>query len=218
MAIGGGVSFLLMLLMSAACSKVGQGDSDNSGSLAAALIRGATRDSASTPEKALVLRARALDRADSLDQAKALYADAAKRVPEIADWLYLRAAGVTRDKAERDGFLSRVSSPVAQARKPLTEAIAIERSGDVEGAIKAYAAAGDKLAVLRLELLRMSDTPRVASARRGLIAYLASDPARDTVRDAIALFDKFFPQSSAAENLSIARAAVSAGFASRRCQ
>lgn len=215
MALGGGVSFLVLLLMSAACSKVGQGDSENSGTLAAALIKGATQDSASTPEKALVLRARALDRADSLDDAKALYADAAKRVPEIADWLYLRAAGVTRDKSERDGFLSRVSSPVAQARKPLTEAIAIERSGDVEGAIKAYAAAGDKLAVLRLQLLRMADTPRVAAARRGLIAYLASDPARDTVRDAIGLFDKFFPQTSAAENLTIARAAYAAGLASR---
>ena len=215
MAVGGGVSFLMLLVISAACGKVGQGDSDNSGTLAAALIKGAAQDSASTPEKALVLRARALDRADSLDQAKALYADAARRVPEIADWLYLRAAGVTRDKSERDGYLSKVSSPVAQARKPLTEAIAIERTGDVDGAIKAYSAAGDKLAVLRLQLLRMSDTPRVAGARRGLIAYLASDPARDTVRDAIVLFDKVFPQASPADNLTIGRAAYKAGLAPR---
>ncbi len=70
MALGGGVSFLVLLMMSAACSKVGAGDSDNSGTLAAALIESATHDSTSTPEKALVLRARALDRADSLDQAK----------------------------------------------------------------------------------------------------------------------------------------------------
>src|SRR6476646_6752467 len=206
---------MMVLLMSAACSKVGQGDADNSGSLAAALIRSASQDSTSSPEKALVLRARALDRADSLDQAKSLYAEAAKKVPEIADWLYLRAAGVTRDKSERDEFFSKVLSPVAQARKPLTEAIAIERSGDIDGAIKAYAAAGDKLAVLRLQLLRLSDTPRVAAARTGLIAYLGHDPSRDTVRDAIALFDKFFPQATAAENLTIARAAYDAGLASR---
>ena len=88
MAVGGGISFLVLLLMSAACSEAGKGDSDNSGTLAAALIRSASQDSTSSPEKALVLRARALDRADSLDQAKALYADAAKRIPEIADWLY----------------------------------------------------------------------------------------------------------------------------------
>ncbi len=214
MALGGVVSVLTLLLMSAACSK-DQGDSDTSGSLAAALIKSASQDSASTPEKALVLRARALDRADSLDQAKALYVESAKRVPEIADWLYLRAAGVTREKSERDGFLSRVTSSVAQARKQITEAIAIERSGDVDGAINAYSAAGDKLAVLRLQLLKLSDTVRVASARRGLIAYLAGDPDRTTVRDAISLFDKFFPQTSAAENLIIARAAYSMGLASR---
>ncbi|HXV15948.1 MAG TPA: VTT domain-containing protein, partial [Gemmatimonadaceae bacterium] len=215
MAVGGGVQLFVLLLISAACSKAGGSDADNSGSLAAALIKGASQDSTSSPEKALVLRARALDRADSLDQAKALYADAAKRVPAIADWLYLRAAGVTRDKSERDAFLAKVKSPVAEARKPLTEAIAIERSGDVDGAIKAYTAAGDKLAVLRLQLLRVSDTPRVAAARRGLIDYLASNPSRDTVRDAIALFDKFFPKSSPAEEMTIARAAYSGGLASR---
>ena len=38
MALGGGVSFLILLVMSAACSKVSEGDSDNSGTLAAALI------------------------------------------------------------------------------------------------------------------------------------------------------------------------------------
>ncbi|HUQ46675.1 MAG TPA: transglycosylase SLT domain-containing protein [Gemmatimonadaceae bacterium] len=216
MALGGGVSFLVLLVMSAACSKVSEGDSDNSGTLAASLIKNVNQDSTSTPEKALVLRARALDRADSLDQAKSLYVDAAKRIPDIADWLYLRAAGVARDKSERDGFLSRVKSPVAEARKPFTEAIAIERSGDVESAINAYEAAGDRLAVLRLQLLRMSDTPRVTAARRGLIAYLGGDPGRDTVRDAIALFDKVFStQANAAEHLTIARAAYDAGIASR---
>lgn len=215
MALGSGLSFLALFVISAACSKAGDGDSDNSGSLAAALIESAGHDSTSTPEKALVLRARALDRADSLDQAKSLYVDAANRVPEIADWLYLRAAGVTRDKSERDGFLAKVNSAVSQARKLPTEAIALERSGDIDGAMKAYTAAGDKLAVLRLQLLRMSDTQRVAGARQGLIAYLAGDPSRDTVRDAIALFDKFFPQATAAEQLTLARAAYYGGVASR---
>jgi soluble lytic murein transglycosylase len=61
----------------------------------------------------------------------------------------------------------------------------------------------------------MSDTPRVAAARQGLISYLASDPSRDTIRDAIALFDKIFPRASPAEELTIARAAYSVGLASR---
>ena len=95
------ISCLVLLLVSAGCSDAGRGDSDRSGSLAAALIKSASQDSASTPEKALVLRARALDRADSLDAAKALYLDAAKKIPAIADWLNLRAAGVTRERRGR---------------------------------------------------------------------------------------------------------------------
>ena len=47
-----------------------------------------------TSDRALVLRARELDRADSLDQARAAYSDAATRLPQLADWLYLRAAGL----------------------------------------------------------------------------------------------------------------------------
>ena len=40
-----------------------------------------------------VLLARALDRANLLDSAAAAYSAAAARVPEISDWLLLRAAG-----------------------------------------------------------------------------------------------------------------------------
>jgi len=214
-AIGVGISYLLLLLMSAGCSEAGKDDSDRTGSLAAALIKSSSQDSTSTPEKALVLHARALDRADSLDQAKAAYVEAAKKVPLIADWLYLRAAGVTRDMAERGGYLSRVSLSVSQDRKAPTNALAIERSGGIDGAIKAYSAVGDRLAVLRLQLLRTSDTPQVMTARSGIIAYLGSNPSRDTIRDAIALFDKSFAQPTAAENLTIGRAAFSAGLASR---
>ena len=215
MAIGMGFSYVVVLLMSAGCAGTGHSDSENEGSLASALIRSASQDSASTPEKALVLRARALDRADSLDAAKALYVEAARRVPAVADWLYLRAAGVARDKSERDGYLAHVTSPVATERKAPTEALAIERSGDIDGAIKAYTAIGDKLAAIRLHLLRKNDTLQVASARRGLIAYLGDNPGRESVRDAIALFDKSFAQQTAAESLIIARAAFSAGLAAR---
>ena len=191
------------------------GKSSKDGAYSAAASEYGGQDSAATPEKALVLHARALDRADSLDSAKILYSEAAKRVPLVADWLNLRAAGVTRDKRERDDFLSRVSLPVAQARKPQTEAIALERGGDVDGAIKAYAAAGEKLSALRLQLLRPADSARVTAARRGIVAYVVASQDRESVRDAIGLFDKSFSNASAAENLTIARAAFSAGVTAR---
>ena len=47
--------------------------------------------------RALVLRARELDRADSLEAARAAYDAAAEKLPQLSDWLYLRAAGVTAD-------------------------------------------------------------------------------------------------------------------------
>ncbi len=197
---------LLLLLVSAGCS---QAEKKVDG------VSGQTQDTSSTPEKSLVLRARALDRADSLDSAKILYAEAAKRTPAVADWLYLRAAGVTRDESERAKFLSRVTLPVARDRKAVTNAIAIERSGDVEGAIKAYVAIGERVPAFRLQLMRAADTARVLAARQGLVSYLASSPDRDAIRDAIALFDKSFPKPTPGENLVIARAAYTAGVTGR---
>ncbi len=207
MALAVPVSYLLLLLLSAGCSEAPKKEY--------ILSAAVSQDSTATPEKALVLRARALDRADSLDSAKILYAEAAKRIPAIADWLYLRAAGVTRDKSERDAFLSKVKLPVAIDRKAPSEAIAIERSGDVDGAIKAYSALGDKVSALRLQLLRPGDTVRIGAARRGLIAYLAGSPDRESARDAIGIFDKAFPAATAAENLAIGRAAFSVGSTAR---
>ncbi len=204
---------LVLVLVSAGCSDAQKRGKDGANSAAAS--ESARQDSVSTPEKTLVLHARALDRADSLDSAKILYAEAAKRVPLIADWLNLRAAGVTRDKHDRDDLLSHISLPVAQGRKLQTEAIALERSGDVDGAIKAYVAAGEKLSALRLQLLRPADTTSVASARRAIIAFLTASRDRESVREAVALFDKSFTNASPAENLAIARAAFAAGITAR---
>lgn len=169
----------------------------------------------SSAARAVVVRARAFDRADQLDSARVLYADAAKQMPLVGDWLYLRAAGVTPLKSARDDYLGKIRTDVARDRVPSTVAIAMERGGDVDGAIAAYTAANDRLAALRLGLARPGDTARVAAARRGIISFLASDPNRDHARDAAALIDKIFPQRSPGEELIIARAASKAGLTSR---
>src|SRR5689334_2030616 len=65
----------------------------------------AVDSTSSNPVTQLVLRARAFDRADNLDSARILYAEAAKQAPDVRDWLLLRAAGVTRDKSQRDDYL-----------------------------------------------------------------------------------------------------------------
>jgi soluble lytic murein transglycosylase len=162
-----------------------------------------------------VLRARAFDRADNLDSARILYETAAKQEPLVKDWLLLRAAGVTRDKSVRDEYLGDIELPVAQDRRKPTEAIALERSGDVEGAVAAYTALGDRVAATRLRMLVPADTARMLAARQSLASILTSPGSGQNARDAIGLFDKYYKNPSAAENLAIARAAVVGGLAAR---
>jgi soluble lytic murein transglycosylase len=194
------------LIASAACGNEGA---------ASGVAQTAARDSVSDPAKEIVLKARAFDRADNLDSARALYEDAAKRSPLVRDWLLLRAAGVTREKSARDNYLGDVKLPVAQARIRPTEAIALERSGDVEGAIAAYTEAGDRLSAVRLRMLVPSDTAKMLAARRSLIAILASPGGAQAARDGIILFDKVYTSPTAQENLVIARAAFLGGLADR---
>jgi soluble lytic murein transglycosylase len=193
----------------------GWNESEGSGS-GGSTARPSLRDSVeSNPARETVLKARAFDRADNLDSARVLYEEAAKRAPLIRDWLLLRAAGVTRDKSVRDNYLGDIVLPVARDRRVPTEAIALERSGDVEGAIAAYTAAGDRLSAVRLRMLVPTDTAKMLAARRALIEVLATPGNPQNARDGIALFDKVYTAPTAAENLVIARAAYAGGLAAR---
>ena len=195
---------------------VASGCNETEGSGIASGERPTLRDSVeANPAKEIVLRARAFDRADNLDSARILYEEAAKRAPLVKDWLLLRAAGVTRDKSARDNYLDGVVLPVARDRRAPTEAIALERSGDVEGAIAAYTAAGDRLSALRLRMLVPSDTAKMVAARRNLIEILARPGSAQNARDGIVLFDKVYTSPTPAENLVIARAAYLGGLAAR---
>jgi len=179
---------------------------------------GGSQSKPSAPDSAareIVLRARAFDRADNLDSARILYEEAARAAPDVKDWLLLRAAGVTRDKSSREKLLGDVDLPVAQDRRKPTEAIALERSGDVEGAIAAYTAIGDRLAAIRLRMLVPSDTARMAASRRALISFLGNPGGGQNAREGIVLFDKVYTNPSAAENLVIARAAFMGGSGAR---
>jgi soluble lytic murein transglycosylase len=198
-------------LFSAAC-----GDNQES---AVAQVAGkgsdSTRSAGNAQAKETVLRARAFDRADNLDSARILYEAAAKQEPLIEDWLRLRAAGVTRDKSARDDYLGGIELPVAQDRRKPTEAIALERTGDVAGAIAAYTALGDRVAATRLRMLVPADTTKMLAARKSLAAILLSPGSGQTARDAINLFDKYYKDPAPSENLAIARAAFFGGQSAR---
>ena len=104
------------------------------------LARTSRRGETSNPHgrESRVLIARALDRMDSLDRAASEYTAAAALLPDVADWLRLRAAAVTRDSAARATQYVAVKAGAAKARAPWVDAQARERAGDLVGAALAY--------------------------------------------------------------------------------
>ncbi|HEY8164147.1 MAG TPA: transglycosylase SLT domain-containing protein, partial [Gemmatimonadaceae bacterium] len=166
-------------------------------------------------DSALVIKARMFDRADQLDSAEHYYQEAAKRLRPIRDWLNLRAAGVTRDRSRRVRYYDRIETQVAKDRRRPTEAIALERSGDINGAIAAYEALGDRLPAIRLRIQSAADSAAKLSARSALVVYIESMPGREASRDAIDLFDRVFKTPGREEALPLARGAYQAGLSSR---
>jgi tetratricopeptide (TPR) repeat protein len=162
-----------------------------------------------------VLHARELDRADSLDQARAAYEEAARKLPQISDWLYLRAAGVTADSAARAGYYAKLRTAVSRDRIRWTDAIARERTRDFAGAIRAYNALGARLDALRLRVSPPADEASKASARTDLLSFISTSNNSTDTRGAIDLFDKVFPSATPAEELAIARAAARVGLPDR---
>lgn len=168
-----------------------------------------------TSDSAIVIKARMFDRADQLDSARLYYEEAAKRLRPIRDWLNLRAAGVTRDRSERVHFYDQIETAVAKDRRQPTEAIALERAGNIAGAIAAYEALGDRLPAIRLRIQSAADSAARLRAGSSLVAYIESMPGRQESRDAIDLFDRVFRTASPSEALALARGAYQAGLSSR---
>jgi tetratricopeptide (TPR) repeat protein len=121
----------------------------------------------------LFLLATALDRRGARDSAAEVYARAAERLPVIADWLLLRSAAVTDDSVARAGLYSRITNPLARGRIPLADASAHQGTGDLEGAARRYAAAGERLTSLRRRLAASPDCAPRAALRRELLTLVA---------------------------------------------
>src|SRR5690606_5337476 len=87
---------------------------------AARAVAAASSDSARGVR--LTLLARALDRRDVLDSSATAYMSAARLLPAAADWLRLRAAGVTADSATRAEILAAISDTLVLRRVPVANA------------------------------------------------------------------------------------------------
>jgi len=200
-----------LVLSSTAC----QNPAPSQKEAAAVLAGDTTQHVLPADSRALVVRARELDRADSLEAARAAYEEAAQKLPQLSDWLYLRAAGVTADSAARARYYAKVRTDVARDRIKWTDAIARERTRDLAGAIRAYNALGAKLDALRLRVNPPSDDASRAAARNELLSFVSTSGNAPDTREAIDLFDKVFATRTAAEELTLARAANKSGLPDR---
>jgi soluble lytic murein transglycosylase-like protein len=163
----------------------------------------------------LMLLARALDRLGSRDSAAAVYLRATQRVPQVADWLRLRAATVTSDSTTRAHLYAGVQDPLPRGRIPWAEAAAYERMGDRAEAARRYALLGEHVTSLRLRVALSPDSAHRAAARREAFALAIGRISPAVARQLIGLIDTTFAPLTPNEELLIARAASDAGLASR---
>lgn len=153
----------------------------------------------------LVLLARALDRIEARDSARANYERAARLLPSVADWLQLRAAGVTTDSTERATMYAALGTGVARSRVANTEAIARERIGDIPGAIRAFAGIRMPVSALRLRAAITTDSGERAAVRSELVEVLGGRNIAAS-RTAVEILDSSFAPLTATEELAVGRA------------
>lgn len=162
-----------------------------------------------------VLLARALDRANVLDSTSAAYSEAAARIPEIADWLLLRAAGAVADSGDRAKMFARVSTAPARARVPWTDAQARERTGDLQGAARVYRTLGAEGSAFRVEVLAARDDASRSALARRIVAYLGGRTSYANARQTIDVLDGLKLTLARDDELVVARAAAANGLGAR---
>ena len=159
-----------------------------------------------------VLLARANERLTTNDSAAAAaYLSAIGHLPEIADWLLLRAAGTTPDSAQRAKLYAQLIIPAAKARIARTEAYARERSRDFVGAARLYAELGAPADALRMRILgarATRDSAALPGLRTALVDLLKERAASADARDATLLLDTYFAPLTPSEELIVARSAM----------
>jgi soluble lytic murein transglycosylase len=168
----------------------------------------AVRQAPDAASKAIrqVYLARALDRGIEPDSAAAVYSSAARRLPLVAEWLALRAAGAERDADARTRLYGQVKSEIVKTRVPWTEAQARERFGDLAGAADRFAALGARVSALRLHMAMTSDSSASARIKDSLVAILHGQPSRDDARQIVQILDKSPGLIAPADELEIGRA------------
>ncbi|HKW47715.1 MAG TPA: hypothetical protein VJN70_09720, partial [Gemmatimonadaceae bacterium] len=158
-----------------------------------------------------VLLARALDRLNQRDSARATYERASQQLPDLHDWLTLRAAGVTDDSAARARLFATVRNGAARERIGWTDALARERAGDLLGAATRYERLGAMASAFRLRLGPTADSSSRAAIRDSVVRYIQMKGGTAEARLAVEVLDHAFPSLTPDEELIVARSANVSG-------
>jgi soluble lytic murein transglycosylase len=160
----------------------------------------------------MVILARALDRLGVRDSARASYVRASRGLPEISDWLILRAAALTPDANRRRPLYDLLTLPAAVDRAPRVEGQALEAiDGDLAAAARTYRELGLTAQSLRLRAIDASTSSQRAAVRHELVSIVATSPGSTRAAEAIAVLDERFPTLSGGENLILARSLAITG-------
>lgn len=176
---------------------------------AARAVAAASTDSARGVR--LTLLARALDRRDVLDSAATAYMAAAELLPPAADWLRLRAAGVTTDSATRAATLAGIADTLVRQRIPIVNAATLARVGDTLSSARAYALAGDDATALQLRARVARDDATRSAIRQELLALVTGRSSAAQKRAAATELATRFSPLDRTEALAVARTLAPAG-------
>jgi soluble lytic murein transglycosylase len=187
---------------------------DDSGAVRDARAAIAAALDASERGARLVLLARALERLDQRDSARVTYEQAAAALPAAADWLRLRAAGLTTDTAARVAAYAGLTIPATRARAPWVEAQVRERTGDLTGAAARYEALGANMTAVRIRLAATADPTARQAIRSQLFAIIERRPGSSDARAAVDIVTQAFSLTPS-EELAVARSAGKSGPTSR---
>lgn len=160
----------------------------------------------------MVILARALDRLAVRDSARASYVRASRGLPEISDWLILRAAALTPDPDRRRPLYDLLTLPAAVERAGRVEAQALEAvDGDLGAAARKYRQLGLTAQSLRLRAIAAGSDAQRAAVRHELVAIIAGAPGSPLANEAIAVLDERFPPLSGGEALILGRSLAISG-------
>ena len=159
----------------------------------------------------LVLSGRAHERLGHRDSARVGYDLSAALLPAISDWLYLRAAGLSRDERERANYYALLRTEVARSRAGWLEAVTLERLGQVRAAVRQYDSIGAHISSLRLRAATARGAVERARVRREIVSFVAANSGSEDARGAIEVLDAYWQELAASDELVVAFSAARSG-------